>query len=186
MPAKSPFCLWQHSRLFAVVRVRWCTIGVHEPHRPAGASLGEPQHIVQGQVQGWRHGVPAEYVLVPRGGEGAEKVWPHKGSRTPSKEPSTCATERLGLRWCQGVPGIPWTFWQPGPASAQSPEPAYRQLGLRGVFRDPAGPQHGEGGRTADGREGGYRGPRHPKILSMMTAGARDENAPWGGWRRKE
>jgi hypothetical protein len=113
-------------------------------------------------------------------------VWPHKGSRTPSKEPSTCATERLGLRWCQGAPGIPWTFWQPGPASAQSPEPAYRQLGLRGVFRDPAGPQHGEGSRTADGREGGYRGPRHPKILSMMTAGARDENAPWGGWRRKE
>jgi hypothetical protein len=92
--------------------------------------------------------------------------------RTPSKEPSTCATERLGLRWCQGAPGIPWTFWQPGPASAQSPEPAYRQLGLRGVFRDPAGQQHGEGGRTADGREGGYRGPRHPKILSMMTAGS--------------
>jgi hypothetical protein len=117
---------------------------------------------------------------------GAEKVWPHKGSRTPAKEPSTCATERLGLRWCQGALGIPWTFWQPGPASAQSPEPAYRQLGLRGVFRDPAGPQHGEGGRTADGSEGGYRGPRHPKILSMMTAGARDENAPWGGWRRKE
>src|SRR5215208_3652423 len=55
---------------------------------------------------------------------------------------------------------------------------AYHQLGLRGVFRDPAGPQHGEGGRTTDGREGGYRGPRHPKILSMMTAGARDENAP--------
>ena len=77
MPAKSPFCLWQHSRLFAVVRVGWCTIGVREPHRPAVAPLGEPQHIVQGQVQGWRHGVPAEYVLVPRGGEGAEKVWPH-------------------------------------------------------------------------------------------------------------
>jgi hypothetical protein len=61
-------------------------------------------------------------------------VWPHKGSRTPSKEPLTCATERLGLRWCQGSPGIPWTFWQPGPASAQSPEPAYRQLGLREYF----------------------------------------------------
>src|SRR5829696_6440982 len=101
-----------------------------------------------------------------------------KRSRTPSKGPPTCTTERLGLRWCQGAPGIPWTFWQPGPASAQSTEPAYRQLGLRGVFRDPAGPQHGEGDRTADGREGGYRGPRHPKILSMMTAGARDENAP--------
>ena len=173
--------------MFAVVRVGWCTIGVHEPHQPAVASLGEPQHhIVQGQVQGYRHGVPAEYVLVPRDGEGAENVWPHRGSRTLSKEPSTCATERLGLRWCQGAPGIPWTFWQPGPASAQSPEPAYRQLALRGVFRDPAGPQHGEGGRTADGREGGYGDPRHPKILSMINAGARDESAPWGGWRRKE
>jgi hypothetical protein len=59
-------------------------------------------------------------------------------------------------------------------------------LGLRGVFRDPAGPQHGEGCRTADGREGADRGRRHPKILTMMTAGARNENAPWGGWRRKE
>ncbi len=115
-----------------------------------------------------------------------QKVWPHKRSRTLSKGPSTCTTERLGLRWCQGAPGIPWTFWQPGPASAQSPELEYRQLGLRGVFRDPAGPQHGEGGRTADGREGGDRGCRHPKILTMMTAGARDENAPCGGWRRKE
>jgi hypothetical protein len=47
--------------------------------------------------------------------------------------------ERLGLRWCQGAPGIPLTFWQPGPASAQSPELEYHQLSLRGVFRDPAG-----------------------------------------------
>src|SRR5919112_4033539 len=48
----------------------------------------------------------------------------------------------------------------------------------RGVFRDPAGPQHGEGGRTVDGHEGGDRGRRQLKSLIMMTAGARDENAP--------
>src|SRR5215211_570638 len=93
-------------------------------------------------------------------------------SRTPSKGRLTCTTERLGLRWCRGAPEIPWSFSQPGPASAQATEPEYSQLGLQGVFRDPAGLQHGEGGRTADGREGGYRGPRHPKILSMMTAGS--------------
>jgi 2-iminobutanoate/2-iminopropanoate deaminase len=58
--------------------------------------------------------------------------------------------------------------------------------GLQRAFRDPAGPQHGEGGRTPDGREGGDRGRRRPKVLTMMTAGERDENAPWGGWRRKE
>jgi hypothetical protein len=29
IPAKPPFCLWQHSRLFAVVRVGCCTAGVY-------------------------------------------------------------------------------------------------------------------------------------------------------------
>src|SRR5215212_4293366 len=82
--------------------------------------------------------------------------------------------------------GNSWTLWQPCPASAQSPDLEYRQLSRRGVFRDPAGPQHGEGGRTADGHEGGDRGRRHLKILTMMTPSARDENAPWGGWPRKE
>jgi glycerol kinase len=28
--------------------------------------------------------------------------------------------------------------------------------------------------------------PETPRILSMMSAGARDENTPWRGWRRKE
>ena len=153
--------------------MRWCSI----------VFAREPLHVTGTRVAPRRS---CRICSRPSRRRGAEKVRPHKRSRTLSKGPATCTTERLGLRWCQGGPGIPWTFWQPSPASAQSSELEYRQLGLRGVFRDPAGPQHGEGGRTADGREGGYRGPRHPKILSMMTAGARDENAPWGGWRRKE
>jgi hypothetical protein len=66
------------------------------------------------------------------------------------------------------------------------PELEYCQLSIRGVFRDPDGPQHGEGRRSADGREGGDRGRRHPKISTMMTPSARDENTPWEGWRRKE
>src|SRR4028118_913884 len=33
IPAKSRIRLWKHSWMFAVVRVGWCTTGVHQPTR---------------------------------------------------------------------------------------------------------------------------------------------------------
>jgi hypothetical protein len=90
--------------------------------------------------------------------------------------------------WSSVVPGstgYPWRFWQRGPASAQSPELEYRQLCCGEYFETLPARSIVKVAELLMG-EGGDRGRRHPKILTMITAGARDENAPCGGWRRKE